>query len=127
MYRCPLFTNCAYVVAEEASKFIVVQALYFGFHCSATEVTIFWFKPRFCFYSDTQEATQCTTVAGIVRWVQQKMYVHVCVCVCCVFGVCVCMRVCCVCVVCAAFVLYICVCMCVEGEEKSMWCSCMRV
>ena len=28
-----------------------VQALYFGLHCSAIEVTTLWFKQPFCFYS----------------------------------------------------------------------------
>lgn len=30
---------------------VVVQALYFGFHCSAIEVTPLWFKQSFCSYS----------------------------------------------------------------------------
>ena len=53
-------------------------------------------------------------VAGIVRWVQQKMYVYVYACVC----VHVCM--------CAVCVVYVCVYVGGGGRE-SMWCSCMRV
>jgi len=30
---------------------IVVQAVQFGLHCSATEVTTSWLKQPFCFYS----------------------------------------------------------------------------
>ena len=30
----------------------MVQAVYFGLHCSAIEVTTLWFKQPFCFYSE---------------------------------------------------------------------------
>ena len=56
-----------------------------------------------CFYSDTQEAAQCTDSR---RYCPLGATKNVCVCVC----MCAC-----VCVLC---VLCMCVCICVEGEEK---------
>jgi len=36
-----------------------VQALYFGLHCSAIEVTTLWFKQLFCFYSEQWVEVVC--------------------------------------------------------------------
>ena len=42
---------------------IVVQAVYFGLHCSAREVTTFWLKQPFCVYS----ALGMTLALGMVH------------------------------------------------------------